>query len=75
MDQQAAGAEDPNKQPKKKSNDDDSKNKKLVCTYLAFFWGLRMYFTVNCTVQAAGQLASALAFCTGHLDVNYSNDI
>ncbi|XP_053538067.1 protein diaphanous homolog 2 isoform X3 [Ictalurus punctatus] len=29
MDQQAAGAEDPNKQPKKKSNDDDSKNKKL----------------------------------------------
>lgn len=50
MDQQAAGAEDPNKQPKKKSNDDDSKNKKLVCTYLAFFWGLRMYFTVNCTV-------------------------
>lgn len=36
MDQQASGAEDANKHHKKKSNEDDGKNKKLVCTYLAF---------------------------------------
>ncbi|XP_046705110.1 protein diaphanous homolog 2 isoform X3 [Silurus meridionalis] len=29
MDQQASGADDPNRPPKKKSNEDDSKNKKL----------------------------------------------